>query len=682
MRLGLRGRLARGSAALAVLAVVGVGVPAAAAVPQAAPARAAVTAPEPAPAPDLDRLDPPVYSYDDAIVEYKQVPVRVRPGGADGRNPLDLVWVDIIRPRTPSGVKVPTIMMSSPYFNTLGRGYKGECKTPHTGPDIPGSPGTPLLGCSTSTPFPEWYDEYFVPRGYSFAAMDLRGTRNSSGCQVYGDRDEVYDAVDVVDWLSEQTWSNGKVGMTGGSYDGTIANGAAAEQPISGKHPDALGAVIPIRAIDDWYDYHFFNGVESSAHQATPALFTTVLQPADLQNSGLADPFLPVSLVERRACVATLSAVATAGYAAPYQDSRSAFWSERDFSKDGAGIRAATLLISGLFDFNVKTINVGNMWTSLPASLPKRLVLFNGDHADPKCPTVAECRASGHLVPFPFERRFVELNHRWWLQFLKGVDAGALAGPQVLIQRNDGHFDGPASWPSPAADSGLFLTPDGGLTPGAAPPGSASYADTATGATSSRFLTTEFPAATRLSGQIGFDLLATVGGPDTTFAVQVDDLPPGTAANAPVKDQLYDGRDAGAFTVTYGWLRAYYRDSVNPRGRSRPTGGSFLVPGSTTRFEFPSLYTDYVVPAGHRLRFTISNSAGSTAAADTGGTISLLTGPGASRILLPVAATATPADPGTEVPEVPLPAALPLAGIGAAALATLATRRRRREDLS
>jgi predicted acyl esterase len=98
------------------------------------------------------------------------------------------------------------------------------------------------------------------------ALMDLRGTRNTSGCQTYGDRDEVFDAVDVVDHIADQPWSNGKVGLTGGSYDGTIATGAAVEQPISGKHKNAVAAVIPIRAIDRWYDYHFLNGVASSQH--------------------------------------------------------------------------------------------------------------------------------------------------------------------------------------------------------------------------------------------------------------------------------------------------------------------------------------------------------------------------------------------------------------------------------
>jgi predicted acyl esterase len=58
--------------------------------------------------------------------------------------------------------------------------------------------------------FPEWEAHYFVPRGYAIALMDLRGTRNSSGCEVYGDKQEALDAVAVVDWIASQSWSNGK----------------------------------------------------------------------------------------------------------------------------------------------------------------------------------------------------------------------------------------------------------------------------------------------------------------------------------------------------------------------------------------------------------------------------------------------------------------------------------------
>ena len=488
--------------------------------------------------------------------------------------------------------------------------------------------------------------------------MDLRGTRNSSGCQVYGDRDEVLDAVDVVDWIADQPWSNGKVGMTGGSYDGTIANGTAVEQPISGRHPDALAAIIPIRAIDRWYDYHFFNGVQSQGHAATPALFTAVLAGTDTQNSGTDDLLLPLHLVERKACIATVGAAVDAGYASPLQDADSAFWSERDFHKDLAGIRAAVFAIHGLYDFNVKTLNVGQLWAGLPASTPRKLWLLNADHADPYTPTA---NGGGHVLPFPLQQRYVEANHRWWLQFLKGVEAGALATPTVEVQRGDGHVDAYPSWPTPGTDTALLLTPDGRLVGSGAPVGGVEYADGGTSSApgSVAFTSDPFPADTRLSGQLVLDLLATVAGPDTTFAVEVLDLPPGSTPDDR-RDTILDGAATGPFTVTYGWLRAGYRDSVVPRGTSTPSGYAPLVPGSTSRFLFGSLWTDHVVPAGHSLAIVVSDEAGGTVPALTGDTVTLRTGPTGSRVLLPVAPVVV-ADVEPVVPETPYAVLLPLA---------------------
>jgi X-Pro dipeptidyl-peptidase len=586
--------------------------------------------PEQEPLPDLDAIDPVRYSYEEAVRESVQVP---------SRNGVDLIWVDIIRPKTEAGEKVPTIMMASPYFNTLGRGWRGELKTPHQGPSNPGLAATRLLGAGTvETPYPEWYDEYFVPRGYAFAAMDLRGTRNTSGCQTYGDRDEVTDGVDVVDWIADQDWSNGKVGMTGGSYDGTIANGVAAEQPMSGRHPDALGAIIPIRSIGRWYDYHFFNGVQSSSHLLTPALFTAALAGLDTQNSGTDDLLLPVHLAERKACIATFGALVDAGYASPYQDARAPFWRERDFLRSAGNNRAATFVIHGLFDYNVKTNNAGYQWESLAPTLPKKLWLMNGDHVDPHVPTAEDARNGRHILPFPFQDKFIEANHRWWLQYLKGVEAGAQVGPEVEVQRADGTWEGDDVFPAATGDQVLSLTADGTAVEGAAPDGEVTYRDGPTGGSAPAqrvFVTEPFAQDTRLSGQIAFDLEMAAEGVDTTVAIDVVDVPPGIEPTARSTD-LADGSFTAPLRISEGWARAFYRDSVPLRGLSTPTGGAPLEPGERTGLEFGSLYTDVVVPAGHRLAFKVSNSAGGTVAANTGGVVTLFTGADGSRVLLPV----------------------------------------------
>ena len=64
----------------------------------------------------------------------------------------------------------------------------------------------------------------FGPKGYARAVADVIGTRNSTGCWDYGGLKEQQSGVDLVNALAAQPWSNGKVAMIGGSYDGTTAN--------------------------------------------------------------------------------------------------------------------------------------------------------------------------------------------------------------------------------------------------------------------------------------------------------------------------------------------------------------------------------------------------------------------------------------------------------------------------
>jgi predicted acyl esterase len=97
-----------------------------------------------------------------------------------------------------------------------------------------------------------------------------------------------------------------------------------------------------------------------------------------------------------------------------------------------------------------------------------------------------------------------------------------------------------------------------------------------------------------------------------------------------------EGPVEGAFTISYAWARAWYRDTLKPRGISTPTGGGPVTPGAVTRTRFGSLPLDYTLAPGHRLRLTFSPSEGGTAASQTGGTVTLLTGPGLSSVRLPI----------------------------------------------
>jgi X-Pro dipeptidyl-peptidase len=581
--------------------------------------------------PDMDELDPERYDYDAAIREFAQIRTRT---GAE-------IWVDVIRPDTDEAV--PTIMVASPYYNTLGRGWKGELKEPHEDTLPPTAPWRrTLYGDPSYVPFPEWYDEYFVPRGYAVALMDLRGTRNSSGCQTYGDRDEVYDAVDVIDHLVETEWSNGAVGMTGGSYDGTIAVGAAAEQPQTGRNPEALKAIIPIRAIGRWYDYAFVNGAQIAAQSLiTPSLFTAAFPSTDTQNAYTDDERYPLHVLARKACMGTFGAAVSAGHASPYQDATDEFWRERSFTKSAGLFNTPTFIIHGLFDYNVKTHNIGYLWERLPEDLPKKLWLFNDGHNDPHDPRDPE---EGGANIYPFQEKYVEAVHRWFCQHLKGVEAGALVDPTYEVQGADGEWRDGGPYPASEEDLTLYLGPDGRTYEDGAPGGAAAYADGehSTAPDSLTFRTDPFEDDTRVSGQFGFEFGIIAEGTDATVAVEILDVPPGADPGDAATTTMTPDRTA-PLLVSYAWLRAWYRDSVPMRGMAIPHDGDPLSPGALEEVAFGSLYTDVVVPAGHRLAFRVSNAAGGTLGSEMGGDVRIVFGEEGSRVNVPVAPPATPA---------------------------------------
>tara|TARA_R110002020_G_scaffold75315_15_gene191793 strand:+ start:346 stop:1986 length:1641 start_codon:yes stop_codon:yes gene_type:complete len=82
------------------------------------------------------------------------------------------------------------------------------------------------------------YARYMTERGYRVVLQDVRGKFRSGGASVLFVH-EVNDGFDTIDWVINQSWSNGKVGMSGNSYYGYTQWAA-----VSSRHP-ALRAIAP-----------------------------------------------------------------------------------------------------------------------------------------------------------------------------------------------------------------------------------------------------------------------------------------------------------------------------------------------------------------------------------------------------------------------------------------------------
>jgi len=112
----------------------------------------------------------------------------------------------------------------------------------------------PLPAVFTLTPYiSDTYLErafYFAAHGYVFALVDVRGRGNSGGTFEPFANDGS-DGHDVVEWLAEQSWCNGKVAMWGGSYAGFDQWSTLKESP---PH---LATIVPAAAAHPGVDFPF-----------------------------------------------------------------------------------------------------------------------------------------------------------------------------------------------------------------------------------------------------------------------------------------------------------------------------------------------------------------------------------------------------------------------------------------
>ncbi len=94
-----------------------------------------------------------------------------------------------------------------------------------------------------------------VRHGYAWVYVDARGSGASFGTRPHPySKEETQDGYEIVDWITEQTWSDGSVGAFGNSYTG----GSALFLATTG-HP-AVKAVMPRYAMFDVYPEVLFPG--------------------------------------------------------------------------------------------------------------------------------------------------------------------------------------------------------------------------------------------------------------------------------------------------------------------------------------------------------------------------------------------------------------------------------------
>lgn len=97
--------------------------------------------------------------------------------------------------------------------------------------------------------------EYLVSRGYAHIIGDIRGTGQSEGeCCNLLSKQEAQDGYDIIEWIAQQPWSDGKIGMIGISYFAMV------QLIVAGEQPPHLKALFAYDTPADIYRHGLYDG--------------------------------------------------------------------------------------------------------------------------------------------------------------------------------------------------------------------------------------------------------------------------------------------------------------------------------------------------------------------------------------------------------------------------------------
>jgi predicted acyl esterase len=88
---------------------------------------------------------------------------------------------------------------------------------------------------------------WYVERGYAYVHLDVRGSGRSEGEYGFFNRRERRDLYETIEWIAEQSWSNGKIGGIGQSYY------SAAQWCMAAERPPHLTCIAPYDGHMDFY---------------------------------------------------------------------------------------------------------------------------------------------------------------------------------------------------------------------------------------------------------------------------------------------------------------------------------------------------------------------------------------------------------------------------------------------
>jgi X-Pro dipeptidyl-peptidase len=569
-----RSRPTAGRAAVGVLAALAAVVTTVVALALAGPAAAQVTGPV-----FVDGQAQPVFSTNPATWIRQELWVETTiDSDFDGQ--LDRIHIDVARVMETDtiGLKVPVVMEVSPYYGgdvpVTNWAVDHEIGQPPTTRPV----ATPTF-FDTSPIISNSHVATWVPRGFAVVHAEGTGTGLSTGCPTTGDPFETLGPKAVIDWLNGRaraftaqtggtevaaTWTTGKVGMIGTSYNGTLPIGVAT------TGVEGLEAIVPISAINSWYDYYRANGA--------------VRAPGGFQGED-ADVLAEYTYTRPDQTICRPVIASLAANQDRVTGDYTPFWDARNYMNDIDQLKAAALVAHGNNDWNVMTKHAATFYAALrERNVPHMLYWHQGGHG-----------GSPPLVR----------TNRWFSRYLWDHMNNVENDPKAWVVREGQSSQNPTpypEWPDPDAarvtlsfsgnglETGLLSLREGGR------PAFETLVDNATisaatlmNAASSPnrlvFKTPPLLSPIRISGTPTIQLMLAFSKPKANVTAHLISYPAGTGT---------------ATVISRGW--------IDPENRSSPAVTEAVTPGKSYKLTFDFQPKDSVLAAGRRLGVMILSS--------------------------------------------------------------------------
>jgi len=463
--------------------------------------------------------------------------------------------------------------------------------------------------------------------GYVAIVQDVRGRYSSEGAW-YPFKNEPSDGYDTIEWVAALPYSNGKVGMWGGSYVGATQMLAAV------AHPPHLAGICPVvtasnyhdgwtyqgGAFEQWFDESWTSGLSQDTMNRLVQGNTNAMKGV------LTLPLSDYSLFNLPNLAASTSIASLAPYFADWlaHPDYDAYWKQLSIEEHYADINVPALHIAAWYDIfqggSLRNyIGIKAHGGSETARKGQRLLVTIGGHAG----------GGQKIGDVDFGTAAAEFNEgditlRWYDYLFKGIQNDFAGKPVRIFVMGANQWRDEDDWPlSRARQTKYFLHSDGKAnslqgdgtisieSPHSEAPDHFTYdpgnpvptiggplccdsQHLAPGPRDQRaiearpdvliYSTPAFAQDTEVTGPIIAELYVKSSAVDTDFTAKLVDVAP----------------DGFAQNLTEGILRARYRES-----QDKPT---FMVPGQIYKVTIDLWSTSNVFRQGHMLRLEISSS--------------------------------------------------------------------------